>query len=433
VHQPRTPTRQRLLDAAVEVVARNGYLGATVAQIIAKAGASRSTFYDIFADKDDCIREATKAIGDRVTAAVDIQMRASDAKHIAPGLAEVLLRFAHEHPTQARVLFSELLSGGAQVRDERDTLIGNLSAIVEDAWRRRSGQTPTHDLPTSVLVGGIFRLLSFRMLRGASGLHDLQPAVLAWIDSYTLDEGKPRWQDAAALEALGVPALAPVKPIRPPRPLPKGRQHLLASEIARNRHDRLLHATAESVAQKGYAAVTVADIVRTAQVSRDVFYNQFHDKEKAVIEAMQVAFERSMTAGVGAFFTATEWPLQLWESGRALSEYYAADPNFVYLTFVESYAAGHTAVEIVEHRTKAFMVLLEQGYQHRPEAQALPRTISEIIAFATFELAYQEIRQKRPPEQLSRLLPQLAYINLAPFMGAHDATTFVQQKLAELT
>lgn len=429
--QSSSPTRRRLLDAAVEVVARGGYVAATVAQIIAKAGASRSTFYELFSDKDDCIREATKEIGERLVAAVERHVSAADGQRIAPDLAEALIGFAQEEPTQAQVLFTELLAGGAQARDERDILIGHISAIVEEAWRRGCGQTPTHDLPTSVLVGGIFRVLSFRMRRGASGLHELQSAVLAWIESYSLYEGAPHWQDANALQVLRVPATAAIEQRLPPRPLPKGNQHLLASEIARNHHDRLLYATAESIFVNGYATVTVADIVRAARVSRDAFYNQFHDKEMAVIEAMQVAFERSMAAGAGAFFADAEWPLRLWESGRALSEYYATDPYFVYLAFVESYAAGRVAIELVEQRTKAFMVLLEQGYQYRVEAETLPRTISEIIAFATFELAYREICRKGPPEQFSQLLPQLAYVNLAPFMGAREATEFVHNKVAE--
>jgi AcrR family transcriptional regulator len=425
VDQSRTLTRERLLDAAVEAVAHSGYTAATVAQMISKARVSRSTFYQCFPDKDQCIREATKKLGDQLRAAVQLRVSAGDAQAIAPGLAETLIGFAHKEPTQARVLFTELLAGGAEARAERDTLIESLSSIVEDAWRREHGQTPTHDLPASVLVGGIFRLLSFRMRRGASGPHNLEPAVLAWIDSYTLNDAKPQWQDAAALDDLRVPTTAPVDPIPPPQPLGKGRHRLQASQIENIQRDRLLHATAECVYKEGYAAVTVADIVQAAQVSRDIFYKLFHDKQTAVTKAMQVAFERSMTAGAGAFFATSDWPEQMWASGLALSEYYASDPNFVYLTFVESYAAGSTAIDLVEQRTLAFILLLEQGYQYNED---LPHSTSEIIAFATFELAYQEIQHKRPPEQLSRLLPQLTYINLAPFKGAQEATKFIYKK-----
>src|SRR3954454_19574670 len=48
---------------------------------------------------------------------------------------------------------------------------------------------------------------------------------------------------------------------------------------------RLLDAVARVVAQKGYAASTVADIVRAAGVSRSTFYEQFDGKEACFLEA----------------------------------------------------------------------------------------------------------------------------------------------------
>ena len=48
---------------------------------------------------------------------------------------------------------------------------------------------------------------------------------------------------------------------------------------------RLLDAVARVVAQKGYAASTVADIVSAAGVSRSTFYEQFDGKEACFLEA----------------------------------------------------------------------------------------------------------------------------------------------------
>src|ERR671930_261725 len=46
--------RSRMLHALVEVVASKGYHAATVADIIGRAGVSRTTFYQQFKDKQDC-------------------------------------------------------------------------------------------------------------------------------------------------------------------------------------------------------------------------------------------------------------------------------------------------------------------------------------------------------------------------------------------
>ncbi len=50
--------RGRILTAAVAAVEEVGYSGMTVAQVIGRARVSRKTFYDLFADREDCFMAA---------------------------------------------------------------------------------------------------------------------------------------------------------------------------------------------------------------------------------------------------------------------------------------------------------------------------------------------------------------------------------------
>jgi AcrR family transcriptional regulator len=50
--------RGRMLDAIAQVVAEKSYGAATVADVIARAGVSRKTFYEHFRDKEDCFLAA---------------------------------------------------------------------------------------------------------------------------------------------------------------------------------------------------------------------------------------------------------------------------------------------------------------------------------------------------------------------------------------
>lgn len=427
-----TSTETRLLEAAIDAVARHGYVDTTVANIIASAGASRSTFYELFPGKDECVLAAASAIVERLKSLVQERTADGEPLQIPAQIAEALLEFALAESTQARVIFTELLAGGAAAMDLRDDLIDSLAAVLQRAWRRDGDSLAAIDMPAQALIGGIFRLLSFRMRRDGRGLHELQSSVLHWMGAYALDGGTPAWHSPAALQKLRVPPRKRVGLAATPTQLPRGRHGLLASEITKNHHDRLLHATAACVADKGYAATTVTDIVRAARVSRGAFYSNFTDKEAVALATMQHTFETSMSACVGAFFaeplTPPNWPDRLWEAARALSDYYAQAPALVLLAFVEGYAVS---IQLVEERVRAFTLLLELGFQYRAEAQGLDRSISEIVAGATFELAYREIRRRRPG-QFSALLPQLAYLNLAPFMGAEQATCFVRERVAEL-
>src|ERR1700758_4649794 len=50
--------RARMLAAAVDTVQEVGYARMTVAQVISRARVSRKTFYDVFADREDCFLAA---------------------------------------------------------------------------------------------------------------------------------------------------------------------------------------------------------------------------------------------------------------------------------------------------------------------------------------------------------------------------------------
>ena len=50
--------RARLLDATFAVVAEHGYRRMTVRRVSGRAGVSNKTFYDLFADREDCFLAA---------------------------------------------------------------------------------------------------------------------------------------------------------------------------------------------------------------------------------------------------------------------------------------------------------------------------------------------------------------------------------------
>ena len=56
-----------------------------------------------------------------------------------------------------------------------------------------------------------------------------------------------------------------------PSALPRGRHHLGAEVVRASQRARLLEAIAAATAEKGYAAVTIGDIVERAGVARRTF------------------------------------------------------------------------------------------------------------------------------------------------------------------
>jgi AcrR family transcriptional regulator len=107
---------------------------------------------------------------------------------------------------------------------------------------------------------------------------------------------------------------------------------------------RLLEGMVQAVADKGYAAATVADAVRAARVSRGTFYAEFASKEACFIEAyrhgvdvLDERVERAVREQEGG------WRDRLRAGLRAYLEGLAAEPRFARTWLLEIHAAGPAA------------------------------------------------------------------------------------------
>lgn len=425
---PRGPraAEGRLIDALEQVAGRGqGYVAMTVADVTAAAGASRATFYEAFADLEGCLLAALARIERQLGAEIELALIAAPARDPACAAVDALVRFAETRPEAARLLFVESLSAGPRALEARDRAIEHTAKLVE---RARAADGGALDVPAFGLIGGVFRLLSMRLPRGESALHGLREELLVWAGSYAVDGPPFDWHAGAPLGRVESRAAPGPAVERVPGPLPRGRHKLSASEIARNQRERIVHALARESYERGYAAITVTDIVRRAGISRNVFYEQFADKQTAGVAALQHTFEHAMVATASQFFAGDSWPERIWRMARALTDHYYAHPVEAHLSFVELHAIGGEGVQLAHERLNVFTLLLEEGYGHRPADRPLPRTTSEALVATVLELGYHQA--PRPGVELyPLLLPQQTYMCLAPFLGPRAATERVLEWL----
>ena len=82
--------------------------------------------------------------------------------------------------------------------------------------------------------------------------------------------------------------------------LPRGRSRLPLGAVRASQRERLLRSVIAAVSDIGYHAVTVAEVVRRARVSRAAFYAHFADKEECFLaatgEGRQLMFARVTSA-----------------------------------------------------------------------------------------------------------------------------------------
>jgi AcrR family transcriptional regulator len=137
--------RARLLQAATEAVAEQGYVKTTVADILARAGVSRATFYQLFRDKEDCFLAAYKNDADFVAAVMTVQLdqvRASgdlDPLERLDRVLEVYLTALRSAPALARVFLVEVYAAGPAAIEQRRASLEQFVDIVAETHRGESG------------------------------------------------------------------------------------------------------------------------------------------------------------------------------------------------------------------------------------------------------------------------------------------------------
>jgi AcrR family transcriptional regulator len=145
----RTESRRgALLDAIVLVVGSKGYRGTSVTDVVARAGASRSTFYKHFDDKHECFLAAYDAAIERLLGAVDAgcDPQRSWLDRVRGGAQAVVDLFAAE-PSLARAVVVEVAAAGAEAQRRRWAAIGRFARLLE------AGREPTgRELPPNTAV-----------------------------------------------------------------------------------------------------------------------------------------------------------------------------------------------------------------------------------------------------------------------------------------
>lgn len=201
--------------------------------------------------------------------------------------------------------------------------------------------------------------------------------------------------------------------------LPRGRNSLPAPDVRASQLERLRRATIAAVAESGYQAVRVADIVRRAKVSRAAFYAHFADKEACFLAATReggqllsgqvVAATRALPAG-----TPDEDVLRA--GFRAFLKFLADEPAFARVFYVDMPAAGPRAVERIETAGRRFAEMTAT-WHHRararhPDWPSVPDEAYLALAGGTEELIRSWVRNDQT-DALPKLEHTLVRLHLA--------------------
>jgi AcrR family transcriptional regulator len=246
------------------------------------------------------------------------------------------------------------------------------------------------------MIGGLQKVIHKRLYRDEEDqLAELAPQIWKWWLSYPPPPGELR---------------APRRRSQKPRPFEE-------RQSVANPPERVLRALAATVAEKGYPATTVAEVVDRAATSQRTFYEHFANKEEALIAALDSGSAQMLGTTLPAFRRAPDWQSAVHQAFEAMFAFGVEEPEYSRLGAVEMYAAGKRALQTRDTIMEGLEALLAPGYELAPDA---PPIAAEAIGGAIYALVYDQVKAKGP-ESLPELVPTATYMTLAPFIGAEDA------------
>jgi AcrR family transcriptional regulator len=172
--------RERLLDAAVHVIAEKGYGATTVADLTREAGISRTTFYELFDDKEACFLAAYDTAADvlarRIAAAFETQ-EAWPAR-VRAGLAVLLESLAGE-PQIARLALVDVGSAGPRAQRRYRAALQRMTPFFDEGRDFAPGGRRLPANTSRMAIGAVTGLVSDEIEAGrADLLPDLLPEIL---------------------------------------------------------------------------------------------------------------------------------------------------------------------------------------------------------------------------------------------------------------
>jgi AcrR family transcriptional regulator len=179
--------RERLLVSMADATAAKSYANVAVADVIERAGVSRRSFYEHFANKEECFLAAYDAGVEALLAAIAEAEAAADGPLAgARAGTEVYLQLLADNPAFARTFLIEVLGAGPAALERRDAVHQRFADRLAEghaAIAAQLGPSAQLTMPAPYIyraaVGAIHELVIDRLLEeGAEALPGLLDAIL---------------------------------------------------------------------------------------------------------------------------------------------------------------------------------------------------------------------------------------------------------------
>jgi AcrR family transcriptional regulator len=406
--------RARLEGAMVEAVARHGFAGTTLRELVTLAGVSKTTFYEHFDSKQDCFLATFDEIIAQATDRVSTAFREPGdfRQRLVAGLA-AFMDLAVEEPAAASLAGVESLTLGAAGIARREQGSAAFELMIRQSFDHSPSPIEVSDLTVRAITGG-FRGVVYHRLRAGrvEELPGLVEELADWALCYQREPSAAMLAaaEAAARGADGGAAEEAEEEKVPWEEPPDSRRS--RSELSQR--ERIVRGAARVVVARGYDALSIPAISAAAGVSNQTFYEHFDSKRAAFLAAFEIAAADALQFAAAAYLAEGDRPEAIGAGLRALIDYIAEHELFARLAFFELPTAGPVALDKADSALESFVAYLRPGVAPSGIGGPVSDVVLEAIATGSWAVLQHEIAHGRR-ESLADVAPLLTEIALAPF------------------
>jgi AcrR family transcriptional regulator len=406
--------RTRMYGAMIEAVAMHGYERTSVKQVVGLAGVSRRSFYEQFANKQECFLATYDVIATRGAG------RVSAAYRDAPGDNEQRMQAAFgelgqaisDNWNSANLAILEAPKAGVPALLRLRRASATFEQMLAGCFEQGSAPSP---LPAPVIrgiAGGLHAALSNCLREGTA---EAAPAVAQEMFRWTLLFQTPAAKQLA--ERLSERAHAA---LAQGRKAPDGARGRSAPVGSADERERLLQQALRLAVIEDYHELSAPQIADAAGVPIDAFFELFDGKQECFLAALDMLGEELMALAGDPGLRSDDWPYAVRRTIGEMMGFLAERPIYAQTIAGGVFAAGPDAIERNVRLAQGIAARLTEG---APQ-QAHSRLVVQGVAGALSHTVRCQVASGQI-QLLSVLADYLTYIVLAPFLGAEQAASLV--------
>lgn len=198
--------------------------------------------------------------------------------------------------------------------------------------------------------------------------------------------------------------------------LAPGPQGLERAEVERVQRERLTRAMVRVVAETGYEATTVEQVLVEAGISRRTFYELFDDREDCFVAAYDDAMTRVLRVVTDAYLDCAEPERRIEHALETFLELLAAEPDLARVCVVEVFAAGPRARERRADAMDHLAKLVQHALSDMRGDDRLDRLSAQALIGAVHELIYAPV-DRRDTASLPGMAHEIVATQVAPLVA----------------